>query len=371
MRQKIVAFIKKETVLTAAAVLALLSMLVIVPDREYGDYLDYRTLGLLFSLMLVMAGFRELGVFEKLGNFLLSKTDSIKGVSAVLIFLCFFTSMLITNDVALLTFVPLAMIVLEMAQCEEILIPVVVMQTIAANLGSMLLPFGNPQNLYLYGLSGLTIMEFVKLLFPLGAVSFGLLLLHLQFLPKGKIRCKSEEKKEILHKKEKAMLLILTFAFLLCVLAVARVLPWLWVVLLVAVVVFFLKKSLFLKLDYSLLLTFVFFFIFIGNLGRISQFSEILRRIMKDNEVITAVLASQCISNVPAALLLSGFTDNYSELLVGCNIGGLGTLIASMASLISYKQVSEQKPEKKSRYFVYFTVANLLYLGILLAVYYL
>lgn len=370
MKQKIRAFLKKETVLVAAAVLALLSMLMVAPDREYAGYIDDRTLGLLFSLMLVMAGFRELGIFEKLGNFLLCKTFSVKGVAAILVFLCFFTSMLITNDVALLTFVPFAMIVLSMAKMEEVLIPVVVMQTIAANLGSMLLPFGNPQNLYLYGLSGLTIPEFVKLLFLPGAVSFVLLFLQLQFLPKRTLCWKPQEKQKDFEKREKVRLFAFTLAFFLCVLAVARILPWQWVVILVAVVVLFLQKSLFLKVDYSLLLTFVFFFIFIGNLGRITEFSRMLERIIQGNEVITAVLASQCISNVPAALLLSGFTDNYPALIVGCNLGGLGTLIASMASLISYKQVAEHQPEKKNKYFAYFTVANLLYLGILLVVYY-
>lgn len=364
------AFIKRETVLTVAMALALLSMLLVMPDANYLDYIDVRTLGLLCSLMLVMAGYRELGVFERLGDILLSKTKSVKGVGAVLVFLCFFTSMLITNDVALLTFVPFAIVVLSMANAKEALIPVVVLQTVAANLGSMLLPFGNPQNLYLYSLSTLTIPRFIKLLFPFALVSLVLLSLQLQFLPRKELHWKQQKRPEKFQKREKIVFFLYTIEFLFCILAVARILPWQWVIAGVIVVMLGSNRRLFLKVDYSLLVTFVCFFIFIGNLGRIPEFSQILQRMIKGHEVIVGVIASQCISNVPAALLLSGFTVDYAALLIGCNLGGLGTLIASMASLISYKQIAQQFPEGKSRYFKYFTITNVAYLGVLLLVYY-
>lgn len=371
MKHRIMAFIRKETVLTVAMTLALLSMLLVMPDAKYSDYIDTRTLGLLFSLMLVMAGFRDLGVFERLGNILLSKTKSLKGVAAVLVFLCFFTSMLITNDVALLTFVPFAVVVLTMAEAKEALIPVVVLQTVAANLGSMLLPFGNPQNLYLYSLSDLTILTFIKLLLPFTLVSLVLLSCQLQLLPKKELHWKPQESPEKFQKREQIHFAVYGITFLFCVLAVARILPWQWVIAGVTVVMLISNKRLFLTVDYSLLATFVAFFIFIGNLARIPEFSQILQGMIKGHEVIVSVAASQCISNVPAALLLSGFTSDYAALLIGCNLGGLGTLIASMASLISYKQIAKQFPEGKGRYMKYFTLTNILYLGILLLIYYL
>lgn len=366
LKEKFIAFIKKETVLSAAFVLALLSMVIITPDKEYAEYIDYKTLGLLFSLMIVMAGLQSLGIFQRMGEFLLHYVKNSRAMAAVLIFLCFFTSMFITNDVALLTFVPLTMIVLNMAELEEILVPVVVLQTIAANLGSMLLPFGNPQNLYLYGQSGLGMMEFIKVILPYGIVAFLLLLLHLIFIKKSMVTLGQVKEKQKYTFKEKVEIFIFLLLFLLCVLAVARILPWIYVAAIVAVTMFFLKKGLFLKVDYSLLCTFVCFFIFVGNLGRIPLFCNGLKEILEGNEVITAVLASQVISNVPAALLLSGFTQKWEALIIGTNLGGLGTLIASMASLISYKQVAAAYPEKKGKYFRYFTAVNIIYLFLLM-----
>lgn len=366
LKEKFIKFIKKETVLSVAFVLALLSMLMITPDKEYITYIDYKTLGLLFGLMIVMAGLQSLGIFQRMGEFLLTYVRNSRAMAAVLIFLCFFTSMFITNDVALLTFVPLTMIVLKLAELEEILVPVVVLQTIAANLGSMLLPFGNPQNLYLYGQSGFGILEFMEVILPYGILSFFLLLIHLIFIRKSPVSLGQEKEKKPYTFQEKIEIFILILLFLLCVLAVTHILPWIYVVAIVAVAIFFLNKSLFLKVDYSLLCTFICFFIFVGNLGRIPLFCNGLKEILEGNEVVTAVLASQVISNVPAALLLSGFTQKWEALIIGTNLGGLGTLIASMASLISYKQVAAAYPEKKGKYFRYFTVVNISYLLILM-----
>lgn len=365
--KQIIGWIKRESVLVISVVLAVSSMFMVPPDEHYAGYIDYKTIGLLFCLMLVMAGYQKAGIFQWIGEALLTKVKTSRSVAAVLIFLCFFTSMFITNDVSLLTFVPFSIIVLEMAGMEELLIPIVVFQTIAANLGSMLLPFGNPQNLYLYGQSGYGILQFAAVILPYGTAAFILLTISLLGIKKlpvtlHTIRNTSEQMK---HSKDR--IIAYTILFAVCILAVAHILSWKITLIIVAAAVFLLDKELFFRVDYSLLFTFVFFFLFIGNLGRIPLFCDFLEDILKGNEVITAILASQVISNVPTALLLSGFTNQWDALIIGTNLGGLGTLIASMASLISYKQVAQKKPEYRKKYFKYFTVVNVVYLVILMA----
>ena len=364
-KENVIKFVKKDTVLCVSFVLAVISVIMVPVDRQYIEYIDYRTLGLLLGLMIIMAGFQSVGMFQRLGRSLLKYVNNSRGVAGVLIFLCFFSSMFITNDVALITFVPLAMIVLKMAGLEEILVPVVVLQTIAANLGSMLLPFGNPQNLYLYGQSGMGLMEFVAVILPYGIFSFALLVIHLFLIKKTSVNLGDMKENQNYNVSEKIQIAVLVALFLLCVLAVARIFPWTYIVGIVVIVIGVMNRKLFLNVDYSLLFTFVFFFVFIGNLGRIPQFCNALEGILDGNEVITAILASQVISNVPAALLVSGFTNQWEALIIGTNLGGLGTLIASMASLISYKQIVASYPKEKGKYFRYFTVVNVCYLVLL------
>ncbi len=365
-KKQIIGWIKKESVLAIAIVLAAVSMFMVPPDGQYAGYIDYKTIGLLFCLMSVMAGYQKIGIFQWMGETLLTKVKMSRSVATVLVFLCFFTSMFITNDVSLLTFVPFSIIVLEMAEMEELLVPVVVFQTIAANLGSMMLPFGNPQNLYLYGQSGYGILQFAAVILPYGILAFILLVICLFGIKQMPVTLHIFEQSSAQIKGSKGKIIAYTILFILCILAVAHIVPWIIVLIIVSVAIFLLDKELFCRVDYSLLFTFVFFFLFIGNLGRIPFFCEFLEGILKGNEVITAVLASQVISNVPAALLLSGFSNQWDALIIGTNLGGLGTLIASMASLISYKQVAQKKPEYKSKYFKYFTIANIVYLTILM-----
>lgn len=365
-KKQILGWIKRESVLTIAIILALVSVCLVPPDKQYGQYIDYKTIGLLFCLMSVMAGYQKLGIFQWLGETLLTHVRMSRSVAAVLIFLCFFTSMFITNDVSLLTFVPFSVIVLEMAEMEDLLVPVVVLQTIAANLGSMILPFGNPQNLYLYGRSGYGILQFVAVILPYGMVSFCLLIINILGIKKVPVTLQSFKKYSREEKFDKLRITAYTVLFGLCVLAVAHLMSWMLVLAVVVVAIFCLDKELFRRVDYSLLLTFLFLFVFIGNLARIPFFCNFLEGVLEGNEMITAVLASQFISNVPAALLLSGFTSHWESLIIGTNLGGLGTLIASMASLISYKQVVQKKPQLKKKYFVIFTITNVIYLSILI-----
>lgn len=365
-QMKLKRFLKQETVLSVAAVLAVLSMFFVPPDADYLGYIDLRTLAILFSLMTIMAGLRRQGVFDRTGRALLAWTGSTLQLVLVLVGLCFFGSMVITNDVSLLTFVPFTFVVLSGLAPDTrraLTIPVVCMQTIAANLGSMLTPIGNPQNLYLYGKSGMSMAEFLLLMFPYTVVSLLLLVGWAVAVCRKQasscIGALPEQPNTSADRKT-----ILLDAVLL---AVVRVLPYGVAFAAVLVCTLCADRSTLRNVDYSLLLTFVAFFVFIGNLGRIPAFSGWLQAILAGREVLVAVLASQVTSNVPAALLLSGFTDETAALIIGTNLGGLGTLIASMASLISYRQIARELPEEKGRYFKLFTLSNLIFLVILLA----
>lgn len=383
MLQKISEFVKKEVVLCVALILAAASAFWIHPDEEYLSYIDFHTLAILFCLMCVMAGFRHIGVFEWIAGKLLRRVHKASGIVLLLVLLCFFFSMLITNDVALITFVPFTFVVGKMLGEEtyqKMMLPTVVFQTIAANLGSMLTPVGNPQNLYLYGISGMSLGEFMKIMLPYSLLSLLLLVICCvvfgRRLDRGNMV--SESRHELEHGtnpgEKKGSLIIYLVMFLMCLLTVAHIVPlWITFVVVVAGMLTTEYREL-ARVDYALLLTFVAFFIFIGNMGRIPAFASLLQSLIVDNEVIVSIVASQCISNVPAALLLSGFTSDTAALIVGTNLGGLGTLIASMASLISYKYVAAEAsdnsiPGGKGRYFLQFTVGNICFLVALVVLY--
>ena len=364
--KSVLAYMRKEAVLSIAWILAALSTLLVQIDREYLGYIDVHTLGLLFALMAVMAGLKRMGIFRTVAEALLKRTHTTRQLEAVLIFLPFFSSMLVTNDVALITFVPFALEVLAMAGLSKRIVPVVIMQTIAANLGSMSTPVGNPQNLFLYSYYGLTMGDFFSAVLPLSLVSMVLLAVFVAFSPSGKLSeivCSGEE--TAINYKKLAMLLVL---FVLCLLVVAKVVS-LWIVCLLTLVLLLVFDRETLKdVDYALLFTFIGFFIFVGNLGRVPVFTELFAKLLSGNEVLCSVFVSQFISNVPAALLLAGFTDSSRELLIGVNLGGLGTLIASMASLISYKYIAKSCSELKGKYLLFFTLANIAFLAVLLVV---
>ena len=365
--KKIISFMKKETVLTIATLLAVVSAFFVKPDRQYIGYIDFRTLGILFGLMVIMQGFQRTGSFDRIGKSLLQKTGKLWQLILVLVMLCFFFSMLITNDVSLLTFVPFSILVLKKCGQEQAMIPTVVLQTVAANLGSMLTPIGNPQNLYLYGLMDCSIPEFMGILLPYTVMTFVLLLLSLLCI-RGKgqeISCRMEEGTEI-KQSRKCRNLIYGLLFLLALLVVARILPYGVLVTAVFLYTVIFDREALKRADYALLVTFISFFVLIGNLGRISLIREALEHFVSGREILTGVLASQVISNVPAAVLLSGFTEDYRDLLVGVNLGGLGTLIASMASLISFKLYTGCYKENRGRYLRWFTLVNIIYLFLLL-----
>ncbi len=370
--KKITEFIKKEVVLTVAWLLAIISMFIVKPDAEYIDYMDFKTLGILFSLMAVMAGLKGCGFFTKIAHRLLGYAGSQRGLEFILVFLCFFFSMFITNDVALITFVPFALVVLKVAGRKDRVIPVVVMQTIAANMGSMATPIGNPHNLYLYSKSGISALSFIGFMLPYTVAAMLLIMLTMLVWSEKGEKVKDieavEKGKESYNKSAKEIIYL--GLFLLSVLSVVNIIPIYVMVIIILVTVVIMDKTVLFKVDYYLLFTFVGFFIFVGNMGRISAFQNMINGVLEGNEFILGALLSQVISNVPTSILLSGFTKNWQDLIIGTNIGGLGTLIASMASLISFKLVSKEYSGMKGKYFVRYTQVNFVLLILMIIMFF-
>lgn len=384
MFTKVKELFQKETVCCIAFLLAVISIFFVSPSKNYISYIDFRVLALLFCLMAVVRGFSSIGVFTRLGTMLLTHVHSLRMLSALFIFLCFFFSMLITNDVALITFVPFTILVLSMAEQKKFLIPVIVLETIAANLGSMLTPLGNPQNLYLYTISGLSIGAFVRIMLPYSFVSAILLLIFILFLPKDTVSTATAANTanstntvtasntsnvicEAVKTRKNSRILFAFYLilFLLCLLTVLHILPYQILFFLVLTGFLLLDYRVLKDVDYFLLLTFLCFFIFIGNMKQISLVHELISKLLVHHEVLMGIGASQIISNVPAAILLSGFTDDYSALLIGVNLGGLGTLIASLASLISFKFYTNSEGSDTRRFLGIFTLYNVIFLGVL------
>lgn len=363
MLRKIKEFITKETVLCVAAVCAIATMFLVPPDREYLHYIDFRVLCLLLCLMAVVAGLKSIGIFNWLTFQLLHRIRSGYALSVTLVLLPFFSSMFVTNDVALIIFIPFTLMLLQQLGCTRSIIPVTVFQTIAANLGSMATPVGNPQNLYLYAFYNLNIAEFFSVTLPLTAVSLILLTaVSLPLLPKN-LPERSLEEAQI---RSTGQLLVYLFLFALCLLTVFRIVPYPITTGITVIVLFLVNRKLLKEIDYMLLLTFVCFFTVSENLGRLDEVRIFLQQLLQENTLLTAVCTSQVISNVPAAIMLSGFTGQWKPMLAGVNIGGLGTPIASLASLITIKFYMRWEDAKISRFLGYFMVTNILALVILL-----
>ena len=363
MLKKIKNFIAKETVLCVAAACAILTMFIIPPDREYLHYIDFRVLCLLLCLMAVVAGLKTIRLFHWLSYQLLHRLRSGRALGATLVLLPFFSSMFVTNDVALIIFIPFTLMLLDQLNCSRCIIPVCVFQTIAANLGSMATPVGNPQNLHLYAFYNLSIGDFFSVTLPLTAISLIVLFAaSLLLLPK-QLPEQHMEEAEIASTKQ---LLIYLILFILCLLTVFRLIPYILTTAITIIVLLLVDRKLLKEIDYMLLLTFVCFFTVSENLGRVDVVRNFLQQLLQANTLLTAVGTSQVISNVPAAVVLSGFTDQWRQMLSGVNIGGLGTPIASLASLITIKFYMRWPGAKIMRFLGYFTVVNVIALVILL-----
>ena len=400
--------VRKDPVLVVAIVLAIISCAAVPPDAAYAEYVDLRTIGMLFSLMTIMAGLSRLGVFRIACRHLLSAVRGPRRLALALTLLAFFSSMLITNDVALVTFVPFALLALRTLDSPRHACFTVVMMTIAANLGSMLTPIGNPQNLYLYSASHMALTDFLLLMLPYAAAALVLLVGAIAFFGRIPEHAKGKAARSVdagnpasssedgsadspatcgeadnaasatdanetpqlasdADDPAPSPLRVLPWAalFVLALLSVAHILPYQAIVAVTIAVALVADRRALLHVDYALLFTFIAFFVFVGNVGRIEVVSAALAQLIDGHELAVSVIASQVLSNVPAAILLSGFTSNFAALIVGTNLGGLGTLIASMASLISYKQVALVLPREAGRYFMLFTVWNIAFLAVL------
>lgn len=365
LSSSVIRFIKKETVFTIALLMAVVSAILVPPSAKYVEYIDFRVLALLFCLMFIVAGVKEQWVFRRLAEKLTVNASSSKPLELILVLLPFFSSMLITNDVALITFVPFALALLKGAGLEHRIIRTIVLQTIAANLGSMLTPIGNPQNLYLFTLSQMDMGTFVLTMLPL---TIGALVGLIVIVVLGKKEPITLSFEKPTYDINKLKLSILGVLFIVCIGTVIRLIPYQISFAAVFIVGLIYYRNLFKDVDYYLLGTFIGFFVFIGNMQQIPAVSNLIDKLLLGRELYISFGLSQVISNVPCAMLLSGFTDNYKDILFGVNIGGLGTLIASLASLISYKFYAVTKDSKKGKYLLVFTLYNLVFIAIMFIV---
>ena len=363
MGKRLKEFIAKETVLCIAALCAALTMILVPPDAEYLGYIDFRVLCLLLCLMGVVAGFKSVGAFQWLTYQLLSRIRSGRVLGLTLVLLPFFCSMLVTNDVALLVFVPFTLALLSQLGCGGCIIPVIVLQTIAANLGSMATPVGNPQNLFLYAAYELSAVEFFSVTLPLTGISLASLAAAAYLVLPKQLPRQRLNREEISSVRN---LLIYVVLFAVCMLTVFRVVPYPVTTVIIVATLLILDRRLLKEIDYMLLITFVSFFVVSENLGRVEGIRNFLQMLLSRGTLVTAVGTSQIISNVPAAVLLSGFTEHWRELLAGVNIGGLGTPIASLASLITLKLYMRWPSASVMKFLGIFTAANLAGLVILM-----
>lgn len=353
-------FVKREFILVISGIAALISCM-LVPVTNYINYIDTDTIGLLFCLMIAAAGFRETNLLAALSRRLLGRGKAYsRRTGIILVFISYFSAMLFTNDVALIAFVPLTAALFR--EHGKSMAYVIILQTAAANLGSMLTPFGNPQNLYLYGRFEMSPRDFFSITLPVFLLGGALIFLLCLFIKNEPL---DVERRENIIIGKKSYIVMYTVLFLLCLLSVFGILNVIVVFASVCVVAVILDLQLFTGVDYGLLLTFAFFFIFVGNIQNIGAVRDFVTDFVAGREMFAAAAVSQVISNVPAAIMLSGFTDNSRGLVLGTNIGGLGTIVASLASVISFRIYMESDKAKPFKYIGVFTAVNFGLLAIL------
>ncbi len=359
--QNMGAFVRKNTVLCIAAVLAFATAVIVPPDITYLTYFDTRTLTCLFCTLAMVCALRNIKFFTCIAEKIITVTKNLRRSVLALVYITFIGSMLIANDMALLTFLPLGYIVLHATGKEKYMAFVFILQNIAANLGGMLTPFGNPQNLYLYSRFAIPTVDFMGVMIWPFLVAVTLITVCCLFFPAESL--KVEESGIKLPVKRTIVYLIL-FAFSIAI--VFRALPYWLGLIVIPLALLFLDRKALSAVDYPLLFTFVCFFVFSGNMARIPAVEEFMAALLDKSVLVVSTLSCQFISNVPSAILLSRFTENWQELLLGVNIGGAGTIIASLASLITFKEYMNHNPGKAGYYMVRFSAINFAFLGILL-----
>lgn len=360
--RKSMRFAKKNTVMVIAFFAALFTCFIIPPDKEYLGYFDFKTLACLFSVLAVVRALRNLRFFYKIASSIVKCFKTARKAILALVYITFIGSMLIANDMALLTFLPLGYYVLRTTGKEKYMAFTFIMQNIAANLGGMLTPFGNPQNLYLYTKFNIPVGEFMAIMAPPFIIAIVLITVCCLFVKDERLDIVDDE---IILPFGKTAIYLLLFA--MSIMMVFRGVPYVLGAIVIAVTIFFMDKYALKKVDYPLLMTFVFFFVFAGNMGRIDAVREFFGYLLDKSTLVFSVLSCQVISNVPSAILLSQFTGNYRELLWGVNIGGAGTLIASLASLITLREYTKRNPGKTKEYVLMFSAFNFAFVIILTA----
>jgi Na+/H+ antiporter NhaD/arsenite permease-like protein len=364
MREKnslILSFLRKNAVMCIAFVLALITMFIVPPDREYFDYFDYKTLTCLFCVLATVCALKNIDFFYILARKVVRLFKTAKMSVLALVYITFIGSMLIANDMALLTFLPLGYFVLKSTGKEKYMAFTFIMQNIAANLGGMLTPFGNPQNLYLYSKFEIENLEFIGIMAPLFILSVLLITVSCLIFVKSE-PLNLEDVKIEFHPHRTVIYLLL---FIFSIVIVFKGVPYFLGLIVIPTVLLFVDRHALKSVDYGLLLTFVFFFIFSGNMARIEIVRELFSALLSKSTLIFSILSCQIISNVPTAILLSQFTENYADLLRGVNIGGVGTLISSLASLITLREYLKANPNGAGYYVSRFSIFNFGFLIIL------
>ena len=357
----IITFVKKNAVVLIAFCAAAVTSIIVPPDAEYAGYFDFKTLTCLFCVLAVVCALKNINFFYMLARKIVQCFKTAKISILALVYITFIGSMLIANDMALLTFLPLGYFVLVSTSKEKYMCVTFILQNIAANLGGMLTPFGNPQNLYLYSKFNIPDGEFMLIMLPPFLLAVFMITLSVIFFIKPEpLEFRGVERQ--LPRLKIAVYLVL-FAF--SIFCVFRIVPYQLALIIIPVVILFMDRRALLDVDYGLLLTFVFFFIFSGNMARIDAVRELFAALLEKSTLVVSALSCQFMSNVPTAILLSQFTDNYKELLLGVNVGGCGTLISSLASLITFKEYVQHNKGKAGKYILVFSAFNFSFLIIM------
>ncbi len=360
-KNPIIAFIKKNAVFVIALIAAVATSFVVPPDAEYLGYFDLKTLTCLFCVLAVVCGLKNINFFYILAREVVRRFGNLRVCVIAVVYITFIGSMLIANDMALLTFLPLGYFVLGVTGNQKYTALTFILQNIAANLGGMLTPFGNPQNLYLYSKFNIPTGEFMAIMALPFIISIVIITLCCLFVKPVKVQIPSDDTPPL----PKGKTVILTLLFVLAIAIVFRGIPYFIGLIVIPIVMLFVDRKALKMVDYPLLLTFVAFFVFSGNMARIDVVRDFVSGLLQKNTFITSVLSCQFISNVPSAILLSQFTENYKELLIGVNIGGVGTLIASLASLITFREFTKNYPARTKSYILLFLAINFAFLLVL------
>ncbi len=362
--KKIRDFAKKEVVLSVAIICTIVTLFFVPVDKEYLGYFEYKTLVALFCMLAVVAGLKNTNVFELISKKLIGLFRTRRAVIYSLVFGTFFFDMIVANDMSLITFLPLTYIVLHSTNNDKYLAYTFILQTIAANMGGMITPYGNPQNLYLYSYYNIPTTEFFGVLLIQSLTVAALLIIAGMFIKNDPLTL--ENKGHIDVDKKKLSVYVVLFVFV--ILSIFRVVPHLITLAIVIIAVLITDRARFKEVDYALLATFCVFFVFSGNIARITAIKDMIAAIVQENTLVAGIVSCQFISNVPTAIFLSKFTANYRDLLVSVNIGSLGIIISSLASLITLKEYLKHQPKGFKRYMGLFTLVNTIFLVVMLIV---